>query len=209
MIMGFTALAGLGGLGFVLLAVVINICYLRARLPLPGGNLDDVARAFAASGDALKRSAVPAPASWLCTTVFAAGLVSVLPGGWALAGFAGVLLQNATFAVVEALRFGVAAAARDGGPVAGLWGFSAVLFGFNQVFLAIALLGFSVAGAQAGLFAGWHAWLGYASAALLFVSSSAAPCNVDGTNRLAPVGLAGWLGWVTWVVAGGVTLLAY
>ncbi len=125
-----------------------------------------------------------------------------------LAGFAGVLLQNATFAVVEALRFGLAAAARDGGPVAGLWGFSTVLFGFNQVFLAIALLGFSVAGAQAGLFADWHAWLGYVSAALLFVSASAAPYHVDGTNRVAPVGLAGWLGWITWIVAGGVTLLA-
>ncbi|HET6706173.1 hypothetical protein [Amycolatopsis sp.] len=205
--MGFTAVAGLGGLGFVLLAVVVNVCYLRAGLPMPGRQPADVAAAFAASGNALKRPSVLAPASWLGTTVFAAGLLSVLPGGWALAGFAGVLLQNATFAVVEALRFGLAAAARDGSSVAGLWGFSAVLFGFNQVFLAIALLGFSVAGAQAGLFADWHAWLGYVSAALLFVSASAAPYHVDGTNRVAPAGLAGWLGWITWIVAGGVTLL--
>ncbi|MDQ7803603.1 hypothetical protein Q5425_07665 [Amycolatopsis sp. A133] len=207
--MAFTVLAGLGGLGFVLLAVVVNVCYLRARLPMPGANPDGVAHGFAAAGDALKRPSVLAPASWLCTTAFAAGLLSVLPGAWALAGFAGVLLQNATFAVVEALRFGMAAAARDGGSPAGWWGFSAVLFGFNQVFLATALLGFSVAGAQAGFFAGWHVWLGYASAALLFVSASAAPYHVDGTNRLASVGLVGWLGWAAWVVAGGVTLLAY
>ncbi|WP_410640355.1 hypothetical protein [Amycolatopsis sp. lyj-346] len=207
--MGFTVPAGLGGLGFVLLAVVVNVIYLRARLPMPGANSGDAARAFVASGDVLKQASVLVPATWLGTTVFAAGLLSVLPGPWALTGFAGVLLQNATFAVVEALRFGVAAAARDGGPVAGLWGFSAVLFGFNQLFLAIALLGFSVAGAQAGFFAGWHVWLGYVSAALLFVSASAAPYHVDGTNRLAPIGLAGWLGWATWVVAGGVTLLAH
>ncbi|MGW3992534.1 hypothetical protein ACWEF6_03515 [Amycolatopsis sp. NPDC004772] len=207
--MSFTVVAGLGGLGFVLLAVVVNVCYVRARLPMPGRHPGDVAQAFAASGDALKRPSMLAPASWVCLTVFAAGLLSVLPGPWALTGFAGVLLQNATFAAVEALRFGVAAAARDGGPVAGLWGFSAVLFGFNQVFLAIALLGFSVAGAQSGLFAGWHAWLGYVSAALLFVSASAAPYHADGTNRLAPAGLAGWLGWAAWIVTGGITLLAH
>jgi hypothetical protein len=81
------------------------------------------------------------------------------------------------FAVVEALRFGAAAAARD-------------------------------RGSAAGLFPGWHAWLGYGSAALLFVSASAAPYNVDGTNRLGPVGLAGWLGWIAWVVVSGSTLLA-
>jgi hypothetical protein len=207
--MGFTALAGWGGLGFVLLALVVNVCYLRAKLPIPGSgqSLAEVAEAFAAMGGALKRPSILAPASWLCTTVFAAGLLSVLPGAWGLVGFAGVLLQNATFAVVEALRFGVAAGGRES--VAGLWGFSAVLFGFNQLFLATALLGFSVAGANAGLFAGWHAWLGYVSAALLFVSSSAAPYHVDGSNRLGPVGLAGWLGWIGWVVVTGVTLLAH
>jgi len=81
------------------------------------------------------------------------------------------------------------------------------LFGFNQVFLAIALLGFTVAGASAGLIPGWHAWLGYASAALLFLSSSASPYNVEGANRIALVGLIGWLGWIAWIVAFSITLL--
>jgi hypothetical protein len=210
--MSFAGLAGLGGLGFVLLALVINVVYARARLPIPvsGQSPDEVAEAFAAVGNALKRPSVLAPTSWLCLTVFAAGLFSLAPGPWALVGFAGVLLQNATFAVVEALRFGTAAAAaRDRGSVAGLWGLSAVLFGFNQLFLATALLGFSVAGSATGLFSGWHAWLGYASATLLFVSSSAAPYNVDGANRLGPVGLAGWLGWIAWIVVGAITLLAH
>lgn len=214
--MSFAHLAGLGGIGFVLVAVVVNLLYLRARLPLPasGQGLDEVADAFATIGNALKRPSVLAPAGWLFLTVFAAGLLSVLwrggatSGAWALVGFAGVLLQNATFAVVEALRFGMAAAAaRDRGSVAGLWGLSNVLFGFNQLFLATALLGFTVAGADAALIPAWHAWLGYASAALLFLSSSAAPYSADGANRLSPLGLVGWLGWITWVVACGITLL--
>jgi hypothetical protein len=214
--MSLTSLGGLGGIGFVLVAITINIIYVRARLPLPmsGKSLDAVTDSFAAVGDALKGSSVVGPASWLFTTVFAAGLLSALwhggsgTGAWALVGFAGVLMQNATFTCVEALRFGIASAAtHDRGSVAGLWGLSNVLFGFNQIFLATALLGFTAAGAAAGLVPGWQAGLGYASAALLFLSSSASPYNVDGANRIALVGLAGWLGWIAWIVTYSITLL--
>lgn len=208
-------LAAAGGIGFVLLAIVINVVYLRAGLPMPnsGQSLAAITDSLAAVGDRLKGPSVVAPATWLCTTVFAAGLLAELwrgePGtdAWALVGFAGVLMQNATFVVVEAFRFGMAAAAQNGEPVVGLWALSNVLFGFNQVFLAIALLGFSAAGSGVGFFPAWQAWLGFASAALLFVSSSVSPYNTDGTNRIAVTGLIGWLGWATWIVICSITLL--
>jgi hypothetical protein len=203
--MDLAALAGVSGIGFVLVAIVVNVVYVRAGLPLPGArqSLDEVTTAFAAIGGALKRPSVLAPVSWLCLTVFGAGLLSTGDGVWALVGFAGVLLQNATFTVVEAVRFGMVAAAAHGrGSVAGLWSFGNVLFGFNQLFLAIALLGFTAAGDVPG----WLAGLGYASAAMLFVSSAASPYNSDGTNRISPVGLIGWLGWITWIVAYSVIL---
>ncbi|WP_280268458.1 2-oxoglutarate/malate transporter [Nocardia wallacei] len=214
--MSFTDLAGWGGIGFVVLAVVVNAFYVRGRLPMPmsGQSPDAVVESFAAVGDALKRPSVFAPLTWVCTTVFAAGLLAQLWRGgtgveaWALVGFAGVLMQNVTFAVVEALRFAMSAAARhDRGSTVALWALSNVLFGFNQLFLAVALLGFSAAGAGAGFIPDWQVWLGYASAALLFVSSSASPYNVDGTNRIAVAGLVGWLGWAAWIVAYGIALL--
>ncbi|MGY2011336.1 hypothetical protein ACW9HC_30550 [Nocardia gipuzkoensis] len=214
--MEFTTVAGVGGIGFVVAAFAVNLLYVRARLPFPvsAEKIGAVEEAFAAAGEAVKRPSTLAPAMWLCTTVFAAGLLSVTwrggggPAAWALVGFGGILMQNATFTVIEALRFGMAAAATHSrGTTAGLWGTSNVLFGFNQVFLAAALLGFSIAGADAGFLSDWHAWLGYASAALLFVSSSAGPYNVDGTNRIAVVGLIGWLGWVAWIIACSVALL--
>ncbi|MGK8523769.1 hypothetical protein ACRS6B_20505 [Nocardia asteroides] len=216
--MDFTTVAGVGGIGFVAAAITVNLLYMRARLPLPvsAARIEAVEEAFAALGDAVKRPSTLAPATWLCLTVFAAGLLSVTwrdghgAQAWALVGFAGILMQNATFTVIEALRFGMAAAAAHRrGTTAGLWGTSNVLFGFNQVFLAMALLGFSVAGAEIGLLSGWPAWLGYLSAALLFVSSSAGPYNVDGTNRIAVTGLIGWLGWTAWIIACSVALLRW
>ncbi|MGP4103768.1 hypothetical protein [Nonomuraea sp. KM90] len=214
--MEFIALAGLGGIGFVLVGIVVNVLYLRSGLPLPtsGKGLDAATDSFDGIADALKKPSVLVPVTWLCLTLFAAGLLSVLWRGnadqtaWALVGFAGVLLQNATFACVEALRFGMATAARHGrGSMAGLWGMSNVLFGLNQTFLAMALLGFTVAGVSGGLVPLWQAYLGYLSAALLVVSSLAAPYNVEGGNRLGLAGLIGWLGWISWIVAYSVTLL--
>ncbi|WP_433711752.1 2-oxoglutarate/malate transporter [Nocardia sp. CA-084685] len=216
--MEFTVWAGLAGFGFVLLAVGINVVYMRGRLPLPvsSDGFDAVSESFAAVGEALKRPSVAAPAGWVCATVFAAGMLSVLWDGgsgtqaWALVGFAGVLMQNVTFTVVEALRFGMAeAATRNRDALAGLWSLSNVLFGFNQVFLALALLGFSAAGASADFLPAWHVILGYLSAALLFTSSSISPYNATGANRAAPLGLVGWLGWVAWIIACGITLLRH
>lgn len=214
--MSFTVMAGLGGIGFVLVAVVVNLIYVRGGLPMPvsGKDIGAVTQSFANVGDALKKPSVLAPSTWLFTTVFAAGLLAVLWDGgfdaraWAVVGFAGVIMQNATFSGVEALRFGMAAAAtHDGASTAGLWGLSNVLFGFNQVFLAIALLGFTAAGADTGFIAPWHAWLGYASAALLFISATASPYNAGGAGRIAPIGLIGWLGWATWIIAYSIELL--
>ncbi|GAB2515097.1 2-oxoglutarate/malate transporter [Nocardia heshunensis] len=214
--MAFTVWAGLAGFGFVLLAVGINVIYVRYQLPFPlaAGGFDVVAESFAAVGPALKRPSVAAPAAWVCTTVFAAGMLSVLGGGgisgqpWALVGFAGVLMQNATFAVVEALRFAMAeGAVRDRNSIAGLWTLSNVLLGFNQVFLALALLGFSAAGAGTGFLAPWQVVLGYVSAALLFVSASISPYNATGTAKGGFIGFVGWLGWAAWIVAAGVTLI--
>lgn len=72
--MSITRWGGLGGFGFVLVAVVINVIYVRAGLPLPvaGKRLDEVTDEFATVGDALKLPSTIAPAAWLFTTVFAA-----------------------------------------------------------------------------------------------------------------------------------------
>jgi hypothetical protein len=216
--MRFNILASLAGIGFVLAALAVNFVYVRAGLPLPtsGENLLEVTDSYAALADALKGPSVIAPALWLCTTLFAAGLLSMSwrtgseERAWALVGFAGILLQNATFTSVEALRFGMATAAiHDPGSVSGLWGLSNVLFGFNQVFLAMAMLGFTIAGVRAKRIPGWHAVLGYVGAALLFTSSLASPYNVDGANPLGPLGLIGWFLWATWIVAYSITLLRH
>lgn len=209
-----TTWAGVGGLVFVAVAVVVNIIYVRARLPLPvaGKPLAAVINDFDSAGDRLPWPSVVVPTGWLGITVFAAGLTSTTWDAgacshmWALVGFAGVILQNASFAVIEALRFGLAAAAHhEPSTVAGLWAFSNVLFGFNQLFLATALVGFTAATASTA--PELLTIVGFLSAAALFTAASASPFNARGGSRTALLGLIGWLGWMIWITGHCVVMV--
>jgi hypothetical protein len=90
------------------------------------------------------------------------------------------------------------------GGVAGLWGFYTALFGFNQVFLATALVGLSMFGIRTSAIARWHARIGFLAATLLFVTATTSPYGV---NPLALLGLVGWLLWLVWIVAYSIILI--
>ncbi|RZQ60321.1 hypothetical protein EWH70_30210 [Amycolatopsis suaedae] len=138
--------------------------------------------------------------------MFAAGALAALWSAdrvWALVGFAGVVLQNAVFSVVIALRLALAGEGATGG----LWRLHDVLIAFNGTFLALALVGFTLGGRRAGLVRRWHAAVGLTGAALLFAGATLAPWVTAEQGPLSLVGLAGWLLWAVWLGVYGVTLL--
>lgn len=126
---------------------------------------------------------------------------------WSLAGLAGLVLQNGAFAAVIALRLALASTAgRDDGATAGLWALHDALFTLNGTFLALALLGLTLAGLRSGLVRRWHGGLGLLSAALLFTSATLTPLVTDHAGPLGLLGLTGWLLWVVWLVVYGISL---
>ncbi|QNP75843.1 hypothetical protein IAG44_18870 [Streptomyces roseirectus] len=144
--------------------------------------------------------------------MFGAGALAVLrrderePGtAWALFGFAGLVLQNAAFTGVIALRLALASSDGDAAPA--LWPLHDTLFTLNGTFLAVALTGLSLAGLQAGLVRPWLARLSLASATLQFTSATLTPLVVDHDGPLGLLGLTGWLLWVIWLVSYGITLI--
>jgi hypothetical protein len=194
---------GYAVIGFAAVILGVNVVAVSAGLPLPGAPLAEVGDFFGTS-DAVGWSSSLTPLAWLLATVFGAAAVVALWHAervWALVGFAGVLLQNATFAALVATRLALA----SGGDTATLWALHNGFFALNGTFLAVALVGFSVAGVRAGLIPPWHAVLGYVAAGLQFSSASLAFAVVDG--HLGFLGLTGWLLWVAWLVTYGVTLL--
>ena len=146
---------------------------MPAGLPLTGAEIGEVDAFFGARGDIVGVASALAPAAWVLATLFGAGAVAALRRSerdrgeaWSLVGFAGLVLQNATFAAVVAIRLALTSstAAHDGAAdTAGLWALHDALFTLNGTFLALALIGLSVAGRRAGLIRPWH---GSAGAAL-------------------------------------------
>ncbi|MFC6082161.1 hypothetical protein [Sphaerisporangium aureirubrum] len=210
---GFTSITGLAAIGFAVTIVLANAIMLPAGLPLTGAGVGEVDAFFSTQSGVVGVASALTPTAWLLATLFGAGAVSALRRSerdrgeaWSLVGFAGLALQNATFAAVTATRLALSSA--DGSSATGgLWALHDALFTLNGTFLALALIGLSVAGLRAGLIRPWHGGLGLVSAALLFASATLTPLIIDHEGPLGLLGLVGWLLWVVWILAYGATLI--
>ena len=214
--MSFSRLAGLAGMGFVAILIVANLLLTTAGLPTPSeaASRDEITTVFTAGAGSLRLASALLPLAWLLATIFAVGVCVCIgrdrrsrTDPWSLVGLAGVLMQSVVFTCVEATRLALISAAQHDSGVVGLWGLYTALFGFNQVFLATALLGLSMFGIRTGAIARWHAGTGLLAATLLFVSATTSPYGVGSVNPLALLGLAGWLLWLVWIVAYSVILI--
>ncbi|MFD0365841.1 hypothetical protein ACFQZZ_30760 [Nocardia sp. GCM10030253] len=210
----FLRVAGFAGLGFALFIVLANLILAPAGLPRPGTDGDEAIEFFISRHDLVAVAMAPAPLGWFCAVLFGAGALAALrPAeratgeGWSLAGFAGLLLQNATFTVVVGIRYALGTLTAADGTSAGLWALHDALLTLNGTFLALALVGLSIAGRRGGLIRPWHAAIGFLSAALQFTAATITPLVIDHPGPLGLIGLTGWLLWAVWFVTYGVALI--
>jgi hypothetical protein len=204
---------GVAAIGFATLIGVANLVLVSGGFPTPGADLGRVAQYFSGKRVPLSVACAACPTAWLLAVMFGGAAVvaigpraSDLGAAWALAGFAGLLLQNATFTAVVALRLALAKTRGEGAQT--LWAVHDAALTLNGSFLALAMVGLTLAGHDAGLVGPWHAAIGLLSAALLFTSATLAPLVVEHGGRLGLIGLAGWLFWVVWLVWYGIAFLA-
>lgn len=203
---------GIAAIVFAASIVAANVVLVPAGLPRTGSPLAEVTAFFASGRGAVSTATALGPVAWVAAVLFGAGVVTAVrrrgpehAAPWALAGFGGVLLQNATFTIVVALRLALGATAGRGADV--LWPLHDALFTLNGTFLSLALTGLTIAGRDAGLLRPWQVAVGITAAALLFTSATLAAHVVASAGPLGLLGLAGWLLWVVWLVSYGVVLI--
>lgn len=211
----FPRIGGLAALGFAVGIVGANLILVPAGLPAVGADIDEADTFFTANSGQAGFAAGFMPFAWVCAIVFGAAAVAVIwpreraeGSAWSLVGLAGLLLQNATFVGVGAVRLALSATS-DHSPAgtAGLWAFHNALFSLNGTFLATALIGLSLGGLRTGLIRRWHAIVGLVAAAGQFIAATISPLIIDHAGPLALISLASWLLWVVWIVTYGVTFL--
>ena len=154
-----------------------------------------------------------APIAWILLPLFAAGVAaatrrrSVAQGdAWPLVGLGAAIMQNCLFGGVVATQAVLVAGGLSADVEWGVWQLHTAFFSLNAVSLAIIMASLSLAGARTGLIRGWHAGLGFVSAAVMTVVSVTTPLHMDG-GPLGLLGLVGFLGWVVWLATYGVVLL--
>ncbi|MEV4156650.1 hypothetical protein AB0J48_26880 [Nocardia salmonicida] len=207
----FRRVAGVAGIGFALVILGANLILVPAGLPKPGTDSHTAAAFFVEHRDLVALAMAPVPLGWFCAVLFGAGALAALrPAeraagtGWSSVGFAGLLLQNATFTVIVGIRYALGASSGEG---AVLWALQDALLALNGTFLATALVGLTIAGRLGGLVKPWHAAVGFLAAALQFTAATITPAIIDHSGPLGLIGLSGWLLWTVWFIAYGVALL--
>lgn len=207
----FQRVAGIAGIGFALVILGANLILAPAGLPKPGTDSPTAVAFFVDHRDLVALAMAPVPLGWFCAVLFGAGVLAALcPAeraagtGWSLVGFAGLLLQNATFTVIVGIRYALGTSSGEG---AALWALQDALLALNGTFLATALVGLTVAGRLGGLVKPWLAAIGLLAAALQFTAATMTPLIIDHDGPLGLIGLSGWLLWAVWFVAYGVALV--
>lgn len=211
----FHRISGIAALGFAAAIVGMNAVMVPAGLPSVGSPEAEVGEWFGGHRDLVGIGSVLGPAAWVLATLFGVGAVSVTwraererGAAWGLVGLLGITLQNAAFTGVAAVRLALSATAEQhAGSVPALWALHDALFTLNGTFLALALVGLSVAGLRSGLITRWHTGLGLVAAALQLTSASLAAWVMEQGGVLGLIGLVGWLIWVVWIVLYGVALI--
>lgn len=216
--MPFHRIAALGALVFALLIVLTNLILVPVGFPSPGSDPEQAIEFFTDRADIAAATVALLPLAWLGSTLFASGvLIQVWRAGrtgvnselgWALTGAAGVLLQNATFAVVVALRTALASTTEfDTDTTNVVWKLHDALFTLNGTFLSMALIGLSISGWRIRLVPSWQTMLGAVAGLLLFTSATLTPWAVRFGAPLSLIGLIGWVLWVVWLVIYAVYLI--
>jgi len=205
----FRIYSGVSTIVFAAMIAGLNALLVPTGAPSPGAGVTEALNFYENSALVLWTGSL-IPLAWVFSTLFSAGVLwrvrDTAGQPWGLVGFAGVLAQNVTFTIVIGIRLAVSSA-DDLEGIDLLWNLHEALFGLNGTFLALAMVGFSMAGRASGVIGRIHAGIGFTGAVLLAVSACLTPAVVGGNSAVGLFGLTGWLLWVGWLVVYGVRLL--
>jgi hypothetical protein len=197
-------IAGIGAVTFATLVVSTNI--LLAGTPAHDATAAEITEYFTEHRTAgvLSTAAFALGAPFLLA--FASGFYGRLKAAgrsedqvWARLGAIGALLILPTFAAVVTNRLVLLVGGDEiiGTPelVSLVWRFESAAFLVNSLPLAIAVLGFGVAGSRAGLLPRWFARVAPVGAAAGVLSAASAVAGLEG----APTALGGLVAFLTWM----------
>lgn len=197
-------IAGIGALVFASLVIATNV--VQGAMPAFDADAAEITRylddhrsanLFGAAAFAVAAPFLLAFAGAFYGRLRAVGRAADLV--WARLGLIGALLILPTFGAVVVNRLVLLVGGDEviGSPelVTLVWRFEMAAFLVNLLPIAVAILGFGVAGARAGLLPRWFGTWAPVAAVIAVASSASAVAGLEGS----PIGLAGIVPFVSWI----------
>ncbi len=209
--------AGIGGITFASVVLATNV--LLASSPAHDASAAEVTEFFTDHRTAAVLSTVAFAIGAPFLLGFAAAFYGRLKAAgqardlvWARLGAIGALLILPTFAAVVANRLVLLVGGDEiiGSPelVALVWRFESAAFLVNTLPVAVAVLGFGLAGARSGLLPRWFAKVAPVGAVAGVASAAAAVTGLEGSPTVLG-GLVAFLCWMTLLLVGGTRQLRH
>jgi hypothetical protein len=214
--MTFRAAAGVAGIVTAVIGLALVFFPVSGEFPNSASSAKQIGTFYAANSGSVVAQSIGSAVLFILITVFAAGLWATLRDGerelgeaWAVIGLLGATATAASYTVAGAMtltlarRANEALAGQDAALVA-LFDVQNYIYGLGAAFLAMYLVGFSIAGQRSRAMPRWLSGLGYLSGglALVGVVQVAAPRSIlDLAFYLAT------LGFLAWTLVGGIRLV--
>lgn len=214
--MTFRTAAGVAGIVTAVIGLGLVFFPVSGEYPNSASSAKQIGTFYAANSGSVVAQSIGSTALFILITVFAAGLWATLRDGerergeaWAVLGLLGATATAASYTVAGAMTLTLARRANEAlsgqdAAVLALFDVQNYVYGLGAAFLAMYLIGFSIAGQRSRTMPRWLSGLGYISGglALVGVVQVAAPRSIlDLAFYLAT------LGFLVWTLIGGVRLL--
>lgn len=212
--MGFRMISAVAGIATAVIGLGLIFIPVSGEYPNATQSAKQIGSFYATNSSAVVAQSVGSALLFMLIIVFAAGLWTTVRDAerergeaWSIVGLLGATLTSATYAVAGSVTIALARHANEtnigqDAVVVALFSVQDIVYQLGGVFLAMYLLGFSLAGQRSRAMPGWLCAIGYVSAGAALVGTLAV-FGVPLTNLafyLASLGL------LVWTLVGGIRL---
>ncbi len=215
--MSYQRLAGIGGIVFVVLGVILSIIPIIASFPSNDAPIQEISAYYENNKDTTKAVVSVALVVWPALLLFVSGVFLIVrpmehqrQEAWSVFALLGIAVQSAVFIVVIGTNAAFVLRAdtivANAGATEALWGLQRAALSIDGAGVGVALVGLAMSTFRAGVAPKWHSVGGVIGGVLLLVGSIAVHAAPEDWPVLF-IPLVGFILWLLWILIMGIRMV--
>ena len=215
--MSYQSLAGIGGIVFVVLGVILSILPIVASFPSNDAPIQEISAYYENNKDTTKAVVSVALVVWPALLLFVSGVFLIVhpleqqrQEAWPVLALLGIAVQSAVFIVVigtnAAFLLRADTILANSGATEALWGLQRAALSIDGAGAGVALVGLAMSTLRADIAPKWHSVGGVIGGLLLLVGSIAVHATPEGWPVLI-IPMVGFILWLLWILIMGIRMV--